>query len=90
MVMVKLNTGRWSAGCQLVIACALGGASRAGCQREKTFKQIDSKCDVEYDGLVVQLSGAFYGLLQAEVSLAKHSNGKADIAMHCTGFSLAA
>ena len=40
----------------------------------KTFKQIDSKGDVEYDGLVVQLSGAFYGLLQAEVSLAKHSN----------------
>ena len=55
----------------------------------KTFKQIDSKGDVEYDGLVVQLSGAFYGLLQAEVSLAKHSNGNEGIAMHCTGFSLA-
>ena len=56
----------------------------------KTFKQIDSKGDVEYEGLVVQLSGAFYGLLQAGVSLAKHSNVNAGIAMHCTGFSLAA
>ena len=56
----------------------------------KTFKQIDSKGDVEYDGLVVQLSGAFYGLLQAEISLTKHSNVNAGIAMHCTGFSLAA
>ena len=44
--------------------------------QKKTFKQIDSKCDVEYDGLVVQLSGALYGLLQAGVSLPKHSNGK--------------
>ena len=58
--------------------------------QKKTFKQIDSKCDVEYDGLVVQLSGAFYGLLQAGVSLAKHSNVNAGIAIHCTGFSLAA